>query len=497
MERTVSKKGIKRIYWAVSACFMVLAAWLYCKEDVYIKILDLEIVPNRGQIQVEILADGKNQHVSLGERQVELYVERQDEGGKTRLLIHGECEEERKEPVAVKVVSDAGDWQEGWSYKVHAGEQQGEIRFETVKNSGRIFYLWISVLMAVLPGIMWFREDKSPGSRELADYAGKVMEKLELEPGMERYCGEGKRLFAVYRRQRVLSLMLAEWMWVFSCFCMLQGLFHERIVSEGLLFYVILGIYMAGFMTLSIFISRRWGNLMIEILVGDCRPVTAAVVYLLMGNYGIERKLSRFLLHHNGASGLYRSGHCREALEISEMAWQMLSKKPGDYTTFVHSSLKYQCLKVLEEHQAAAEEKEKMEALLQNNPGLRRRKGIQRFLGIQDICQWIETGEIERAERSAKEILGQWKEGYYRLPILGLMAELKEFLGKEDEEAALRQEILTFSPENKEVRQVMGEGRLSYRPVKAKAWDPVLTAVWVMCAAVIAGCVFSWYLWGI
>ena len=43
MERTVSKKGIKRIYLAVSACFMVLAAWLYCKEDVYIKILDLEI----------------------------------------------------------------------------------------------------------------------------------------------------------------------------------------------------------------------------------------------------------------------------------------------------------------------------------------------------------------------------------------------------------------------------------------------------------------------
>ena len=39
-------------------------------------------MPNRGQIQVEILADGKNQQVSLGERQVELYVERQDEGGK-------------------------------------------------------------------------------------------------------------------------------------------------------------------------------------------------------------------------------------------------------------------------------------------------------------------------------------------------------------------------------------------------------------------------------
>ena len=496
MEKTASKRGIKGIYWAVSACFMVLAVWLYGREDAYIKIMDLEIAPHRGRIEVEVLTDGKNQQVSLGDWQVELYVDQQKEEGKERLLIHGECEEERIKPVAVKVVSDSGDWQEGWSYRVHAGELKGEARLETVKNSGRMFYLLLSALMAIFPGIIWFREDKSLSNGELADYADKVMERLELEPGMERCCGEGKRLFAVYRRQRVLILMLAEWMWVFFCSWILQGFFHRRIVTQGLWLYLILGGCGAGFVALMIFVVRRWGGLMIEILVGNCRPVTAAVVYLLMGNYGIERKLSRFLLYHNGACGLYRSGHCREALEISQMAWEMLSKKPGDYTTFVHSSLKYQCLRVLEEDRAAAEEKEKMEALLQKNPGLRRRKGIQRFLGIQDICQWIETGEIERAERSAKEILGQWKEGYYRLPVLGLMAELKEFLGKEDEAAALRQEILTFSPENKEVRQVLGEGRLSYRPEKAKAWDPVLMAMCVMCIAGIAVCMLS-YPWGI
>ena len=316
------------------------------------------------------------------------------------------------------------------------------------------------------------------------------MEKLELEPGMEPCCREGRRLLAVYQRQRVLMHMLAVWAWMFFCFWVLHSVCHERISFGAPFIYLFLCCIGIADMGLHIFMIRRWGSLMSRILVADCRPVTAAVVYLLMGNYGIERGRNRFLLYHNGASGLYRSGHCREALEISETAWQMLSKKPGVYTTFVHSSLKYQCLRVLEESQAAGEEKKKMEALLHKNPALRKRKGLQRFLGIQDICQWIENGEVERAEKSAREILGQWKEGYYRLPILELMTELKEFLGKEDEAAGLRQEILTFSPENKEVRQAMGKGRLSYRPKKIKVWDPGLTAACVMCAAGIAVCLF-------
>ena len=68
------------------------------------------------------------------------------------------------------------------------------------------------------------------------------------------------------------------------------------------------------------------------------------------------------------------------------------------------------------------------------------------------------------------------------------MAELKEFLGKEEEAHGLRDEILSFSPENKEVRQIMGKGRLSYREKKAAVWDLGLVAVYGICAAGIGAC---------
>lgn len=137
----------------------------------------------------------------------------------------------------------------------------------------------------------------------------------------------------------------------------------------------------------------------------------------------------------------------------------------------------------MEEKELAQKEKIYMDSLLDSHPNWRKRKDIQRVLGIQNICEWIETGEIEQAEASAREILGQWKEGYYRLSVLGLMVELKEYLGKEQEAGLLRNEILTFSPENKEVRQAMAEGRLSFRWEKVQISDYLGAGIRILCLA--------------
>lgn len=489
MEKTVSNRGIKIIYWAVSVGFIMLAAWLYCKEGPYIKVMNMSIVPEKGRVQAEILTDGKNQKVSVGDRQTKLYVDRRYEGEKVRLLIYGECDEERTDAVTIKAVTDSHDKWEEWSYKILAGTEEGDIEFKGAENRERKLYPLMSVVVTTIMGFMWFRGEKSSLLKGLENYCNKLIEKLEQEPGMEKCCAEGKRLFAVYESQNVIMHLLLGWVWMFLAFWMIHGITHETVLLNGAFgCKFVLGV--VGLAVLKFWGEMRWGSLNRAILVEDCRPVTAAVAYLLMGSYGIERKWSRFLLYHNGASGLYRSGHCREALEISNMAWKSLSKRPGDYIVYVHSSLKYQCLKVLEETEAAREELSNMEALQKKNPGWRRRKDIQRFLGIQDICQRIETGEIEQAEKSASAILKQWEGGYYRLPVLSLMAELKEFLGKEEEAAELREEILTFSPENKEVRQVMREGRLRYRQKGPKVWDAGLLAVCGICAGGIAVCLF-------
>jgi len=490
MEKTVSNRGIRRLYWAVSACFIVLAAWLYCKEGPYVKIMDISVVPQAGRLEADIVADGKNVKVSAGDKGVSLFVEESYEGGRPRLLIYGECEEGRQAPVDIKVASDSHDWQEAWTCQVLVGTQAGETRLHAVKNRARDACLWISLFFGIFMGVFWLRREKSKIHRDLEAYSNKVIERLGQEPGMERCCKEGRRLFAAYESQKVLMLLLVTWLWLFWFFRVMGEVNHGGYghISGGYRLALLTGFLLAA--VLEFAASVRWGRLSKGLLTEECRPVTGAVTYLLMGNYGIERKWSRFLLYHNGASGLYRSGHCKEALEISDMAWGMLKKEPRDYIVYVHSSLKYQCLKVLEEDEAAKQEGQRMEALLAKNPGWKKRKGIQRFLGIQDICQWMETGEIERAEKSARDILGQWKEGYYRLPVLGFMAELKDFLGKEEEAAKLREEILTFSPENIEVRQAMGKGRLSYHGKKAKAWDAGLMVIYGGCVCGIAAILF-------
>ncbi len=486
MVKTVSNRGIRLIYWAVSACFLVLAAWLYWEEGPYVKAMDIQVAPENGQIQVELLGDGKNVQVFSADSQVKLFADRCYDGRGDRLVIYGECPVERRKPVGVKVVSDSAHGDQQWNYQVLAGSLDGEIGFTTQENTGRRWYLWIALVAAMAGDILWFGKGKGKPWEELEVYSQTIIRKLGLEPGMGRCCEDGKRLFGVYERQKVFVLMLPVWLWVFWVFSMIRRGSHGMIPAGWMVSR--LPVSFGAAMALMVWGIMRWGALTRQILIRDCRPVTAAVAYLLMGNWGIGKKRSRFLLYHNGASGLYRSGHCREALEISDMAWRMLPGKPGDYMAFVHCSLQFQCLQVLEEAEAAEAERQKMKGLLNKHPGWRRRRGIQRFLGIQDICQWIGTGEIERAEKSARQILGQWDEGYYRLPVLGLMAELKEFLGKEEEAHGLRDEILSFSPENKEVRQIMGKGRLSYREKKAAVWDLGLVAVYGICAAGIGAC---------
>ena len=490
MKKTVSNRGIRRVYWAVSVCFLVLAAWLYCKESPYVKVMDISIAPEGGRIQAEVAADGKNIRVWTGDQDVELFVEERPEGDLTRLLIHGECDEDRSAPVDIKIASDTDNWQKGWTRKISAGTLQGDISLTGGPNHyTRLAYVAMSLVTVCLFGFMWF--GRKGDTEELERYSSRVIEKLSREPGMEPCCREGKRLSAAYEMQLMLMLMMILWTWVFWTFRLMHAVLRGgmyRVFSgspgEVIAVYFLILVMMYGGLI-------RWGNLTNGILTRDCRPVTAAVAYLLMGRCRIIKRRGRFPLYHNGAAGLYRSGHCREALEVSDMAWSMPGRKPREYNAYVHSSLRCQCLKALEEGDAAREEERRMEALLAKNPVWGKRKAVRRVLGIQDICRQIENGEMEQAEKRAGEILGQWREGYYRLPVLGLMAELKEFLGKEEEAAGLREEILTFSPENKEVRQVMGEGRLSYREKKAKAWDLGLAAICGICLCITLANVFT------
>ena len=94
MRRPDSERTLKWLYMAVSVAFMLLTAWLYWKEDSYIKMMGVEVAPKKGRFQVEILAEGKNMRVLCDDPETNLFVEEKLVEGRRRLLIHGECREE-------------------------------------------------------------------------------------------------------------------------------------------------------------------------------------------------------------------------------------------------------------------------------------------------------------------------------------------------------------------------------------------------------------------
>lgn len=484
VEGTVSNRKNKWFYMAVSALFFVLAAWLYCQEGPWVKVMELNMIPEDGRFEVDLLADGRHIRAMTQDESVRLFVDESQAEGMTRVMIYGECESGRQEPVRVKVTGDCEETGQTWKYRVVSGTAADEPVVDKFPNAIRKWYLIMTGLLWVLGGIGLSGGRKTRQQKELEDYGSRILELLAQEPGMDQACREGERVFAQFERRKAADLLFVAGAWSFYLFWLLHHDLHAAFLDSGTVWKLMAaGAFLAVAVALALRIGRN--TAFVTILTRDCRPVTAATAYLLEGRYGRLSQTARFGLYHNGASGLYRSGHCREALELSRLGWKSLSKKTGDYVTFISSSLQYQCLKVLEETEEAEKEKKRIEGLLSSHPDWKKKKDIQRFLGIQNICRWIETGEIEQAEKSAREILGQWQEGYYRLPVLSLMAELKEYLGKEDEAALLREEILTFSPENKEVRQVMGEGRLRFHWEKVHTGDTRGTVLRILCAAAI------------
>lgn len=148
---------------------------------------------------------------------------------------------------------------------------------------------------------------------------------------------------------------------------------------------------------------------------------------------------------------------------------------------YIHAGLECRCLTELGYEAEAGKAQEELGRILEKNRKLRSRTDVEMNLVLGQIRQQIEAGEMELAEAQAQRLLSQCQKAYDRLPVLGVLAAVKEHLGKEAEAGVLRSEILTFSPENREVRQAMAEGRLNFRQEGLSTRDNPGTGIRVAC----------------
>ncbi len=460
MEQRTWGKGIRLFSAAVSLLFMALTVWLYYREDAYIKTMTLEIVPEQGRFQAEVLAEGRNVTVTSKDRDTKLYVERKTAEGKTGLLIHGTREDtNRSRPVSLLIVSDSDSLHETWRYQILTGEKAGEPELTGQVNRGRIWYLPAGAFAMVLLCIIFTDRERKTYDREAKAFAGEIFHMLSQDTAAKKSWEDGSSFFLLHEGRKVMNRLLSVWMWLFMVFWMVHRTYHGKPLKSHMGLYGGLG---AILLVLAWRASAMLHRSMVKILIKDCRPLTAAVSFLLMAAEGTGDKKSRCIWYQNGITGLCRAGYYKEALTLSEAIEPLMKKKTNAYTRYIHTRVKYSCLAELGRGVEGEREKQALEELLTCCPSLKKRPDIQNNLDMDKVREQIEAGEMEQAEAGACKLLDRCREGYFRLPVLGVLKSVKEYLGKEEEAESLRREILAFSPENKEVHEVMAEGHLTY-----------------------------------
>lgn len=479
MERKGFRGKVKGMCAAVSVMFMVLTAWLYWKEDAYIKMMTLDISGAQGMFQAEILADGKNVEVICADPGVRLFVDQKQVEGKQRLLIDGEYEEAARDAVSLRVVSDSKDITEKWKYQVLTGREVKEPELTGRINEGRKVYLGAGAIITAFWILYWLLEGKGTKTGRPRLCAEGILDMLKREPGMSQAWEEAAALFSSYWRKRMTTALSVTWLWLLIAFWMVHRTYHGIPFHSQAWLY---GGLILGLLALSYRAGKGLNQSLLKLLTKECCPITAAAAFLAAGIYGGGRKRDRFVWFQNGAVGLYRGGYYREALELCRCVWPLPGRRPHAAMAYAHTRLIYLCLKELGQEEEAQKERWRLETLLEENPGLRKREDIQRNLDMDQIREWIAAGEMEQAEAGTQLLLNRCREPYERLPVLGVLAAVKEHLGKEGEAAVLKREILTYSPENMEVRQVAVEGHLTYHSRKAELRDGVGTGIRIVFA---------------
>lgn len=99
----------------------------------------------------------------------------------------------------------------------------------------------------------------------------------------------------------------------------------------------------------------------------------------------------------------------------------------------------------------AEREELKLELMLEDTPWLCKNKDIRMRSLSAKIRGLISRGELEQAEKEGEDYLTRCSDDYHRLPLLDMMAEVKDMLEKHLEADELRKHLLSYSPEKLEM----------------------------------------------
>lgn len=452
----------------LSVFMIIFAFWLSRQEGSYKQDTEISFEPIQGMFTVELLADGKRMepHVSYGD--AELLWESAVGNGKSYLRIEGNIPEHQlKKPIALRITSDSGNEIRDMEILSNSGISAAGCQIDIVKDDTWPLYVGFSLVLIVVMVILLAGSFGVKKKRQRFACAIGLAEALKADPATENCFKDGQRYFLAVERMCIvdtLTGMLFVWISVLW--------FYRKSYSSG--WSQVIGCFLlalAAFFIITNFLRIYRNRVMLRPLLCDNRPLSASAACLLDGINGIGSMRERALSLHNAAVGLYRSGRVGEALTLEDLAWNLAGKHKGVMLCFLHSDLRSVCLRCLGEGWAAEREELKLELMLEDTPWLCKNKDIQMRSLSAKIRGLISRGELEQAEKEGEDYLNRCSDDYHRLPMLDMVAEVKDMLKKPLEADELRKRLLSYSPENHEVLKATVYGPCTYSYTRLKAYD--------------------------
>lgn len=452
----------------VSVFIIIFAFWFSQQEGSYKQDIEISFEPVRNVFNIELLAEGTYMEPHLSYGDAELSWESSVGNGKSYLRIEGTLPEHQlKKLIVLRITDDSGNEIREMEILSTSGISAAGCQIDVVKDDTWLLYVGFSFVLIAVMAILLAGSFGVKKKRQRFSYAMGLVERLKADPATEKCFKDGQGYFLAVERMCIvdmLSGMLFIWISVL-------WFYRKSYSPDGLLAIGWFLLALAAFFIITNFLRIYRNRVMLRPLLCDNRPLSAAVACLLDGINGTGSMRERAISLHNAAVGLYRSGRFREALTLEDQAWNLAGKHKDTILCFLHSDLRSACLRCLGEGQAAEREELKLEVMLEGTPWLSKNKDIQMRSLSSRIRDLISRGELGQAEKEGEDYINRCGDDYHRLPMLGMMAEVKDMLDKPLEASELRKRMLSYSPENHEVLKTAAYGPCTYSYAKLKAYD--------------------------
>lgn len=452
----------------LSVFMIIFAFWLSRQEGSYNQATEISFEPIQDTFTMELLTDGKRMEPYVSHGEAELLWESAKGNGKSYLRIEGKIPKHQLDkPVALRITSDSGIEAREIELLSVSGISVDGCQINEVKDDTWPLYVGFSIVLIIVMVILLAESFGVKKKRQRFAYALELAEELREDPAAGNSFKDGERYFLAVERMcivDILSGMLFVWIFVLWFYRQSSGPGWFRAIGCFLL-------ALAVFLIITNLLRINRNRVILRPLLCDNRPLSASAACLLDGINGTGSMRERALSLHNAAVGLYRSGRVKEALTLEDLAWKLAGKHKGAILCFLHSDLRSACLRCLGEEQAAQREELKLELMLEDTSWLCKNKDIQMRSLSAKIRGLINGGDLEQAEKEGENYLNRCSDDYHRLPMLGIMAEMKELLQKPSEAEELRKCLLSYSPENYEVLKAAAYGPCTYSYTRLKAYD--------------------------